>query len=149
MSDSGESPRSEGDGGDPVDPRRVTATPFIAAVAITVAILLIIVVSGWLSPAEENITEADRINRVVADFIAAHNQNDTEVQESLVCPSWSDDRSALRGLEGEITLQQVESSEVNGNRAQAVVRISAADSGEESTATWRLTRDGDNWLVCD
>ncbi|MEV0947898.1 hypothetical protein [Rhodococcus sp. NPDC049939] len=149
MSDSSGSPNGAGDGDDPVDPRRVTATPFIAAVASVVVILLIIVVSGWLSPAEENVTQADRISRTVADFIQAHNNNDTDLQESLTCSSWSDGRSVLSGREGEITLQQVESSEINGDRGRAVVRISADDAEGETTDTWQLTRVDGDWLICD
>ncbi|WP_072691303.1 Rv0361 family membrane protein [Rhodococcus marinonascens] len=148
MSDTSESPEHAGDG-DPVDSQHTTATPFIAAAAIIVVVLVGIIVSSWLSPADQNVTEADRINRSVADFIQTHNHGDADLQATLVCTSWSDERSVLAGREGEITLQQVESSEVNGDRARAVVRISADDAEGETTDTWQLTRADGNWLICD
>ncbi|BAH50201.1 Rv0361 family membrane protein [Rhodococcus opacus] len=150
MSGSSESPQRDAGGAeDPVDPRRTTAVPFIAAVTVIVVILVAIVVSSMLSPADENVTEADRINRSVADFIQAHNHDDADLQKTLVCPSWSDDRDVLRGREGDVTLQGVESSEVNGDRARAEVRVSADDGKGETTDTWQLTRDGDTWVVCN
>lgn len=148
MSDPSESPHNAA-GDDPEDPRRTTATPFIAAVALVVIILVAIVVGSILSPADENVTEADRINRSVADYIQARNHDDADLQKSLVCSTWSDDRSLLAGREGEITLQGVDSSEVNGDRARAEVRITAEDGRGEATDTWQLTRSGDKWVVCN
>ncbi|MFZ2174211.1 MAG: hypothetical protein WAW17_09280 [Rhodococcus sp. (in: high G+C Gram-positive bacteria)] len=150
MSDPSDSyPDRVGGAPEPEDPRRTTATPFLIALTIIVVLLIGIVVAGMISPAEENVTEADRIERTVADFIEAHNRDDADLQASLVCPSYSEERSVLAGREGEITLQKVESSEVNGDRARAEVRIGADDPEGETTGTWQLTRDGDRWVVCN
>lgn len=145
MSDSRGS--SENDPGE--DPRRVTATPFIAAVAIVALVLVGIVVSSWLSPADENVTESDRISRAVADYLQAHNHNDSDVLETLVCKTYSDDRAVVADREGEISLVGVTDSEVEGDRATAQVRISAPDDQGETTDTWELAREGDNWVVCN
>ncbi|MCQ4118077.1 Rv0361 family membrane protein [Rhodococcus tibetensis] len=148
MSDPSELPRGAA-GGDPEDPRRTTATPFIAAVVLVVVILVAIVVGGMLSPADRNVTEADRITRSVADYIQAHNHDDADLQKSLVCSTWSADRSPLEAREGEITLQGVDSPEVNGDRARADVRITAEDGRGETTNTWQLIRSDDTWVVCN
>ncbi|NLE77989.1 MAG: hypothetical protein GX610_00110 [Rhodococcus sp.] len=145
MSDSSGS--SEQDPGE--DPRRVTATPFMAALAIVVVILVGIVVSSVLSPADENLTDSDRINRAVADYLQAHNHNDTDVLETLVCDSYSDERAVTAGREGEITLVGVDGSEIEGDHATAQVRITAPDDQGETTDTWELSREGDTWVVCN
>ncbi|MFD4368533.1 hypothetical protein [Rhodococcus sp. NPDC058521] len=145
MSDSSGS--SEHDPGE--DPRRVTATPFLAAVAIVTLVIVGIFVAGWISPADENVTESDRINRAVADYVQAHNHNDSDLLDTLVCENYSEDRAPVAGRDGEIEVAGVDEAEVNGDRARAQVRINASDDKGETTDTWELTRDGDKWVICN
>lgn len=145
MSDSNGS--SENDLGE--DPRRVTATPFVAAVAIVALLLVGIVVAGWLSPADENVTDTDLISRAVADYLQAHNHNDADLLATLVCDSYSEDQPVIAGRDGEIDLVGVDGAEVEGNSAHADVRISAPDDQGETTDTWNFAREGDDWLVCN
>lgn len=145
MSDSSGS--SENDPGE--DPRRVTATPFVAAVAIVAFLLVGIVVAGWLSPADENVTDTDLISRAVADYLQAHNHNDADLLATLVCDSYADDRSVVAGRDGEIVLVGVDGVEVEGSRARADVRISAPDDQGETTDAWGFIREGDDWVVCN
>ncbi|QBJ95869.1 hypothetical protein ERC79_07715 [Rhodococcus sp. ABRD24] len=131
------------------DPRRTTAKPFILAVSIVALVMIAIVLAAFLSPAEENLTESDRLNATVGDFARAHNNGDAIAMDRMVCQEFAEDRSPFAGRDGEITVSAVESAQVTGDRATAVVKVGAKDGKGDVTSTWNFTRGDDRWLVCN
>lgn len=133
----------------PEDPSRTTAKPFILAVSIVAIVMIGIVVSSWLSPADENRSEADQLNASASDFVRASNNDDAGAVDRMVCDGFAEDRSPLAGREGEVTVVSLTNEQVKGDEATADVRIDAKDGRGEATATWRFVRGDDRWLVCD
>lgn len=72
---------------DNIDGKKASAGPFLLAVAIVALILGGIFVASWISPAEENVTESDRVSRSVTDYVDAENRNDAETIKTLTCAS--------------------------------------------------------------
>lgn len=131
------------------DPSRTTAKPFILAVSIVAIVMIGIVVSSLLSPADENRSEADRLNASTSDFVRAHNNDDDQAVGRMVCEGFAEDRSPLSGREGEVTVVSVTNAQVNGNDATADVRIDATDGKGEATSTWHFVQGDGRWLVCN
>ncbi|MCJ0902234.1 hypothetical protein [Rhodococcus sp. ARC_M6] len=127
--------------------KTASAGPFLLAVAIVALILGGIFVASAMSPAEDNVTETDRISRTVADYVAAHNKNDTKTLQSLTCANFDKQSDALAAANGEVELAGVDNPVVTGDRAQADVRLSGGGLGNKVEA-WTFTRDGEGWDVC-
>ncbi len=124
-----------------------SAGPFILAVAIVALILGGIFVSSWMSPAEENVSESDRISRLVADYVAAHNENDTKTLQGLTCANFDPETGPLADTEGDVEMQGLNETVVSGDRATVDVRLSGGGQ-DQRVEVWTLTRDGEGWDIC-
>lgn len=125
-----------------------TVVPFIAAVAVIVVIVGAIVIAGIMFPAEDNVTEADRIQVAVTDFIGAYNDGDEQQKRGTECDGFDEKKSPLVGRDGKIVFDRVESPEVNGDRAKAQVTTSADDQ-DTRTDNWNFERSDGKWRVCN
>lgn len=131
------------------DPSRTTAGPFLLAVSIVAIVMIGIVVSAILRPADESRTDAEQLNASASDFVRASNNDDDEALDRMVCDGFADDRSPIAGREGEIRVEEVTNTAVDADTATADVRIDAADGKGSETSTWQLVRSGGRWLVCN
>jgi len=132
---------------DQTDERSIT--PFIAAAVVAVVVLIVIVLGGVFSPAEKNVTEADRISAAVQNFVEGTNETEEVPPPGAACAEFDAARTPLPYEEGSgktIELRSVTDWTVNGDRAKATV-TTAAD-GAEQTSTWNLVRAERGWLVC-
>ncbi|MCP2291592.1 Rv0361 family membrane protein [Nocardia amikacinitolerans] len=124
--------------------------PFLAAAALAVVVLVAIGLGGVLSPAEKNVTEAEKIAGAVGNFVEGANNTDMVPPPGTGCPHFDPAKSPLAGQEGTgkaIELIAVTDQTLNGDRAKATVTTKV--DGKEYTATWNLTRTDDKWLVCN
>lgn len=128
--------------------KKASAGPFLLAVAIVALILGGIFFASWVSPAEENVSESDRVSRSIADYVDAENKGDGETLETMTCAGFDADRAPLAGADGVVEVKGIDGVVVNGNGARADVRVSGGGQGER-VSTWKLTRDGDRWVVCN
>ena len=133
---------------DNIDGKKASAGPVLLAVAIVALILGGIFVASWISPAEENVTESDRVSRSVTDYVDAENRNDAETVKTLTCASFNSSTGPMAGVDGTVELKGVDGVVVNGDRARADVTITGGGAGER-VSTWALTRDGNRWVVCN
>ena len=131
------------------DPSRTTAKPFLFAVSIVAIVMIGIIVSALVSPAEDNRSDADRVAASVADFARATDNDDDEAVERLVCAGYAEDRSPLAGRGDEVRVVEVANTQVNGDTATADVRVDANDDIGATTSTWQLVRGEDRWLICN
>ncbi|WP_225726070.1 MULTISPECIES: hypothetical protein [unclassified Nocardia] len=123
--------------------------PFIAAACFAAVVLVAIVLGGVLSPAEKNVTTADRIAGAVRDFVSGVNNTDSPAAPGSVCQGFDPKRSPLadRPSGKTVEITKIENPSADGDRAKANVTVEI--DGNERTTTWNLTRSGDRWLVCD
>lgn len=124
-------------------------TPFIAAAVIAVLVVLGIVLGAILSPAEKNVTEADRITAAVQNFVEGTNSTDEVPPPGSACANFDPARSPLADQEDSgktIELRSVTGHTVDGDRAKATV--TTAMDGAEQTSTWNLVRGARGWLIC-
>jgi len=131
------------------DPSRTTMKPFLLAVSIVAIVMIGIIVSALISPADENRTEADRLNASATDFVRAANNDDPEGVDRMVCDAFVDERSPLAGREGEVTVEEVSNARVNGSDATADVRINANDGKGATSSSWQFVQGDGRWLVCN
>ncbi|MEV0295720.1 hypothetical protein [Nocardia sp. NPDC050710] len=147
-------PDPEGDEAIVVDQTdKRTMVPFIAAAIFAAIVLVAIVAGGLLSPAEKNVTEADRIAAAARNYAQARANSDLMPPPGAACASFDESKSPLAAQFGtaatgkSIEVIEIENPTVNGDRAKATVTTKV--DGREATATWNFTRSGDKWLVCD
>ncbi|WP_305092641.1 hypothetical protein [Prescottella sp. R16] len=131
------------------DPSRTTATPFLLAVSIVVIVMIGMVLAAIISPADEQLTETDRLTASVSDFVRAHNNDDDEAVARMLCDTFAEDRSPIAGRDGEIEIVEVANARVVGHEATADVRIDAPDGKGETTESWQFVRGDNRWLVCN
>ncbi|OQS13509.1 hypothetical protein B0T36_19065 [Nocardia donostiensis] len=127
-------------------------TPFILAAAIAAIVLAVIVIAEFVTPAEKNVTESDRIAAGVQRFAEASSRYGLEPPEDAVCPDFDPARSPLAGrlVAGE-SGKSVEITDLTAPTAQGdtgTANVTSKVDGQEATATWNLVRSGDRWLVC-
>ncbi|MFD0365371.1 hypothetical protein ACFQZZ_28380 [Nocardia sp. GCM10030253] len=129
-----------------------SAWPFIAAAVVAAVVVVAIVLGGLLSPAEKNVTEADRIAAAVRNYADARGRSDITPPPGVACDGFDEGKSSLApqlgGIETgkSVEITKIENPMVNGNRAKATVTTKV--DGKETPATWNLTRSGDRWLIC-
>ena len=131
------------------DPRRTTAKPFLFAVSIVAIVMIGMIVSAIVSPADENQTEAERLTASVHDFVRAENNGDPDAVDAMVCDAFAADRSPVAGREGEVRVEAVSNARVNGYDATADVSVAANDGRGETTSTWQFVLGNGRWLVCN
>lgn len=135
---------------DQTDKRSIA--PFVAAAIVAVIVLLAIVLGGIFSPAEKNVTEADRLAAAVTNYLDARGRTEARPPQGVACPGFDEEKSGLSEKLGgaapgkTVEKQGFSNATVNGDKAKidATVRV----DGAESTATWTLTRVDGKWLVC-
>ncbi|MET7770791.1 hypothetical protein [Nocardia sp. NPDC005366] len=126
-----------------------TMAPFIAAAVFAAVVLVAIVAGGLLSPAEKNVTEADRIAGAAQNYVSARNASDQSPPPGVACEGFEEGKSPLAGQfagGSSIEIPKVADQSVNGDRAKAAVTVRV--DGRETTETWNFTRSGDKWIVC-
>jgi hypothetical protein len=123
-----------------------TAVPFIAALAVVLAIVAAIIIAGIISPAEDNLTEGQRVEFAVTEFIAARNGDDEQRKRDTACAEFNG--SILADRKGKLSFEKVADVAVDGDRASAQV-TTKVDSKDEKTATWNFVRPDGKWLVCN
>ncbi|MGX1808630.1 Rv0361 family membrane protein [Nocardia sp. NPDC055321] len=127
-----------------------TMLPFLIAIGVTVVVIIGIVVSALLSPAEKNVTDKDRLAKSARNFIESRSGTDA-LDPSTACPGFDEQRSPLRTETGEkagkSTLVKLTDPNVQGDRATAQVTWRADD--RDSTSTWTFTKTDGAWLVCN
>ncbi|ATL71080.1 Rv0361 family membrane protein [Nocardia terpenica] len=136
----------------PIDQREATrsALPFLIAAVIAVLVVIAVIAMALLRPAENNVTQADRIAAAVKNFAAAQAESDPARRASAACAGFDPAKSPLGpGAAGKkVDITGLTDPAIDGDRAKATV-TSEVD-GRKTTATWNLTRaDGKTWLVCN
>ncbi|MEV0356494.1 hypothetical protein AB0H71_10570 [Nocardia sp. NPDC050697] len=137
-------------GGDEPEVRSIV--PFVAAGVLAVLVLVGIVIAGVLSPAEKNVTEADKLAAAVRNYADARGRSDLVPPPGTACPGFDEAASPLaEQLGGPETSTDIEVAElanpvVEGERGRITVTTRVA--GRTATATWTLAKEGDRWLVC-
>ncbi|WP_278261807.1 hypothetical protein [Nocardia sp. AG03] len=135
---------------DQTDKRSVV--PFVAAAVIAVLVLIGIVLGGVLSPAEKNVTEADRLAAAVTNYIDARSRSELRPPPGVACPGFDEEKSGLTerlgGPKSAVTIDEkgFDKATVNGDRAKIDATVRVGDA--PSTGTWNLTRVDGTWLVC-
>ncbi|KAA0017079.1 Rv0361 family membrane protein [Antrihabitans cavernicola] len=128
------------------DPR--TVWPFVMAVVVIGLLVLGIVIVGLVSPADKNVTDADRIQVAVNNFVAAYNNNDDAQKRAAACSTFKKEKSPLVEKTGKVSVDRVEEAVVDGDRAKAAV-TTKHDDAKDPVVTWNFTRTDGEWLVCD
>ncbi|KXF84658.1 membrane protein [Rhodococcus ruber Chol-4] len=131
---------------DPDETDRSSATPFLAALAIIVVLVVGVFVAQLVSPSDRSATGTELVVRTVDDYVRAHNAGDRAAQDRLRCDRLAADRAPWAGVDGEVQLEAVENVETNDDRASADVR--ARSAGGEQTSTWQFVRIDDVWRIC-
>ncbi|TSD94412.1 hypothetical protein FOS14_20525 [Skermania sp. ID1734] len=122
--------------------------PFLAAAAVIVVIVLGVVLAELISPAAENITDADRVRTAVTNFVGFRNAGTDQQKRSAVCSGFDTARSPLKGIDTKVDLGAVENIKITGDRAKADV-VFTPEGKKEQRANWSLVRQNGKWLVCD
>lgn len=134
-------------GPDPDGPVNSSAGPFLGAVAVIAAIVLIVFGAQFFAPAGEDLTDNDMVYRTVADYVAARNAGDSQILERLRCSDLPAEDAPLADVEGTVDLQATQNIAIEGDRATTDVRTSVG--GEVVTETWQVLRIDGVWRVCE
>lgn len=134
--------------GENIEDKKASAGPFLLAVAIVALIMGGIVFASCTSPAEENLSESDRVSRTASDYVNAVNNKDGATISRLTCVNFDESAGPLAGVDGAVKLEGVGNVEMSSYGAQADVRISGGGRGERDS-TWTFSLDGDRLLVCN
>lgn len=142
---------NESDPATSIDQRDTTrsAKPFLIAAAIAVIAVLAVVILGVTRPAENNLTEPDRIAIAARNFATARSDSDAARRKTTECGNFDDKRSPLGpdSVGRKVEIAGVDAVHVDGDRATASV-TSQAD-GRKTAANWNFRRENGTWLVCD
>ncbi|MFE1595402.1 hypothetical protein [Nocardia sp. NPDC058705] len=135
---------------DQTDKRSIV--PFVAAAVVAIIVLIGIVLGGLLSPAEKNVTEADRLAAAVTNYIDARSRSDLRPPTGVACEGFNEESSGLSeqlgGPKSTVTIdgKGFENATVNGDRAK--IDATVVVNGNPATTNWKLTRADGAWLVC-
>lgn len=120
--------------------------PFLGAVTVIVLLIVGVVLAQVLSPAGDEIDDGERISRAVADYVRAHNEDDTAVLDRLRCEALPADRAPLSDVDGDVGFDGTGAVSIDGDRGTVEVRTTVGDTRE--TETWQVTRIDDLWRIC-
>ncbi|WP_084530022.1 Rv0361 family membrane protein [Nocardia crassostreae] len=123
--------------------------PFLLAAAVILVVILGIVVAALVSPVEKNVTDRDRLAVAASAFTQSRSGTDV-LDPTTVCQGFDENRSPLSNPRDEgVRFEFVGLDEpvVDGDRATARVTFKA--DGAEQTSTWKFSKSGSRWLVCD
>lgn len=142
--------------------RPATAWPFLIAVAIVVLVLGAVVIASRVSPAENNVTQAQLLTDSISDFVRAQNEGDADLLRRATCeaqvarliPGSDADYSSARADDvaenGKMEVDGVPTGyEVNGDRGLVTVTTRFDETDVTSTEQWRFVRVDENWMVCN
>ncbi|MCM6777345.1 hypothetical protein NDR87_28045 [Nocardia sp. CDC159] len=142
---------SDADEPTPIDQREPTRSlvPFIAAAVVALLLVGGVVLLGVLRPAENNVTDSDRVAVAVRNFATAQADSDAKRRATTACPEFDAVRSPLGpdALGKQVEIENIRDTTVDGGRARATV--TSKIDGRERTATWNLTKSDERWLVCN
>ncbi|MEE2034760.1 Rv0361 family membrane protein [Rhodococcus chondri] len=120
--------------------------PFLGAVAVIVILIVGVVLAQVLSPAGDVLDDDERINRAVADYVRAHNEDDTAVLDRLRCESLPAEEAPLAEVDGDVEFDGTGEVSIDGDRGTVEVRTVV--DGTRGAETWQVTRVGDVWRIC-
>ncbi|MFF0498947.1 hypothetical protein ACFYU5_21255 [Nocardia aobensis] len=153
MSDSDPAGRSDPRGDDPatsIDQRDTTrsATPFLIAAAIAVLAVLAVVILGVTRPAENNLTEPDRVAIAARNFATARSDSDADRRKTTECAGFDEKKSPLgAGSVGKkVEIAGVDAVHIDGDHATA--SVTSQIDGHKTAANWNFGRENGTWLVC-
>ena len=125
-----------------------TPIPFIAALVVVVVVIGYIVISSLVSPAEDNVSDAEQIRIAAHHFVEARSEDDAERKRDTACTGFDETAFAERvGGNGGLTITEVTDPAVDSDRATAEVTTKQGDA-EAKTTTWTFTKQADDWVVC-
>ncbi|GGF93955.1 hypothetical protein GCM10007304_04690 [Rhodococcoides trifolii] len=127
------------------DPDRAHAsssTPILAALVIAVLLIVGVVLVSVFRPADQNVSENDRVGTAVTRYVDA--RNDGNLADVLCSPTASQPFSSENG---EMKLKTIDAIAVDG--AVATADITAEFGGEDIEGQMTFTKSGDDWKVCD
>lgn len=122
-----------------------TAVPFIAALAVVAVVIAAIIISGIISPAEDNVSDPEKVRIATHEFVDARNGDDAERKRDTVCTGFDD--AWLANRTGTLSVEAVEDVTVEGDKATAKVTTEVDDKDSQS-ATWHFVLQSDDWVVC-
>ncbi|WP_227979343.1 hypothetical protein [Nocardia spumae] len=165
MSDSDPAPESDGESathgngdsrspGDdpatPIDQRDTTrsAAPFLIAAAIAMIALIAVVVLAITRPAENNLTDSDRVAVAARNFATARSDSDAARRKTTECATFDEKKSPLGpdSVGKKYDIAGVDAVKIEGDHATAAV--TSQIDGRKSVANWNFTREKGVWLVC-
>jgi hypothetical protein len=126
------------------DPDRAHAsssTPILAALVIAVLLIVGVVLVSVFRPADQNVSENDRVGTAVTRYVDA--RNDGNLADVLCTPSTPQPFSSENG---EMKLKTIDGITVDGTTATA--DITAEFGGEDISGQMSFTKSGDDWKVC-
>jgi hypothetical protein len=129
------------------EPTSGTPWPFMGALLVVVLLILAVMGAQLLSPAQDELSVDERINRTVADYVRAHNENDQDILARLRCEELPEAEAPLSDVEGTVELQATQDVAVEGDRATVDVR--ATVDGESRIETWQVVQVDSVWRVCE
>ena len=124
-----------------------TPIPFIAALAVVLVVVAYIVISSVLSPAEDNVSDAEQIRVAAHQFVVARAGDDDERKRDTVCTGFDENAFKERVGDGTVTITDFAEPELDADRATAEV-TTERDGEDPRTTTWTFVRDSDDWVVC-
>ncbi|MGW5518550.1 Rv0361 family membrane protein [Nocardia africana] len=133
-----------------IDQRDTTrsAKPFLIAAAIAVLAVLTVVILGVTRPAENNLTDPDRVAIAARNFATARSDSDAERRKTTECAGFDEKKSPLgadsAGKKAEIA--GVDAVHIDGDHATA--SVTSRIDGREAAANWNFSRENGTWLVC-
>ncbi|GGK52183.1 Rv0361 family membrane protein [Nocardia camponoti] len=126
--------------------------PFAAAAIFALVVLIAVIAGGLLSPAEKNVTTADKLAAAVTNYIDARGKSDLRPPIGVACPGFDEQRAglteALGGEKSKVSLDGngFTNATVNGSRAKVDATVDV--NGTAKTFTWNLKDVDGTWLVC-
>lgn len=133
-----------------IDQRDTTrsAKPFLIAAAIAVLAVLAVVILGITRPAENNLTDPDRVAIAARNFATARSDSDADRRKTTECTGFDEKKSPLGADSAgkKVEIAGVDAVHIDGDRATA--SVTSRIDGRETAANWNFSRENGTWLVC-
>ena len=138
------------DSATPIDQRDTTrsAAPFLIAAAIAVIALVGVLVLAIARPAENNVTDPDRVAVAARNFATARSDSDADRRRTTECANFDEQKSPLGpdSVGRKYDIAAVDAVKIDTDHATA--SVTSQIDGRTSVANWNFTRDKGVWLVC-
>lgn len=133
-----------------IDQRDTTrsAKPFLIAAAIAVLAVLAVVILGITRPAENNLTDPDRVAIAARNFATARSDSDADRRKTTECTGFDEKKSPLGADSAgkKVEIAGVDAVHIDGDRATA--SVTSRIDGRQSAVNWNFSRENGTWLVC-